>query len=134
MTGILSQSVGEVWILRGSLLTSGSGFLAMTRAQRYTEVILATLFFVLGNALLRPALASLISKRTTSGQGMAMGLNNAFMSLGRILGPAWAGAAFDWGIQIPYYSGAIIMAFGLLISLRWMEPRQAAAAESPPAA
>jgi len=134
LTGILSRSVGEVWILRGSLLTSGLGFLAMTRAQRYTEVILATLFFVLGNALLRPALASLISKRTTSGQGMAMGLNNAFMSLGRILGPAWAGAAFDWGIQIPYYSGAIIMGFGLLISLRWMEPRQAAAAESPPAA
>jgi len=106
----------------------------MTRAQRYAEVILATLFFVLGNALLRPALASLISKRTTSGQGMAMGLNNAFMSLGRILGPAWAGVAFDWGIQIPYYSGAIIMGLGLLISLQWLEPRQASADERPPAA
>jgi hypothetical protein len=38
---------------------------------------------------------SLSSKQATVGQGVAMGLSNSFMSLGRIVGPIWAGFAFD---------------------------------------
>jgi DHA1 family multidrug resistance protein-like MFS transporter len=121
LTGPLSRSIGEANILRGSLLVSALGFIAMTLATTYIWVITTTLFFIIGNAMLRPATASLISKRTPSGQGVSMGLNNAFMSLGRILGPLWAGFAFDFGIQLPYYSGAVMMAIGLLISLFWLE-------------
>jgi DHA1 family multidrug resistance protein-like MFS transporter len=127
LTGPLSRSVGEVNILRGSLLVSALGFIAMTWAETYGWVIATTLFFIIGNAMLRPATASLISKRTPSGQGISMGLNNAFMSLGRILGPLWAGFAFDYGIQLPYYSGAVIMAAGLFVSLFWLASRDRSA-------
>jgi DHA1 family multidrug resistance protein-like MFS transporter len=120
LTGPLSRSIGEVNILRGSLFVSALGFIAMTRADTYAWVIATTLFFIIGNAMLRPATASLISKRTLSGQGLSMGLNNSFMSLGRILGPLWAGFTFDLGIQLPYYSGAAIMVIGLVISLLWL--------------
>lgn len=120
LTGPLSRSIGEVNILRGSLLVSALGFIAMTFAESYAWVIATTLFFIMGNAMLRPATASLISKRTPSGQGISMGLNNAFMSLGRILGPLWAGFTFDLGIQLPYYSGAFVMSVGLLASLLWL--------------
>lgn len=121
LTGLLSRSIGEVNILRVSLLVSALGFIAMTFATSYAWVIATTLFFILGNAMLRPATASLISKRTPSGQGVSMGLNNAFMSLGRILGPLWAGFTFDLGIQLPYYSGAVMMVVGLLVSVLWLD-------------
>ena len=47
-----------------------------------------------------------------------MGLSNSFMSLGRILGPIWAGLAFDLGQSIPYLSGSLLMLAGFLVSLR----------------
>jgi DHA1 family multidrug resistance protein-like MFS transporter len=117
LTGPLSRSIGEENILRGSLLISALGFIAMTLAESYAWVIATTLFYIMGNAMLRPSTASLISKRTPSGQGISMGLNNSFMSLGRIVGPLWAGFTFDLGIQLPYYSGAFIMMLGLAISV-----------------
>jgi DHA1 family multidrug resistance protein-like MFS transporter len=120
LTGPLSRSIGEVNILRGSMLVSALGFIAMTFAESFAWVIATTLFFILGNAMLRPSTAALISKRTPSGQGVSMGLNNSFMSLGRIVGPLWAGFTFDQGIQLPYYSGAVVMTIGLLISLIWL--------------
>jgi DHA1 family multidrug resistance protein-like MFS transporter len=46
-----------------------------------------------------------------------MGLSNSFMSLGRIVGPLWAGFVFDINYDYPYISGAVIMLIGFLISL-----------------
>jgi DHA1 family multidrug resistance protein-like MFS transporter len=47
-----------------------------------------------------------------------MGLSNSFMSLGRILGPIWAGLAFDLGSSLPYVSGSVLMLAGFVFSLR----------------
>ena len=63
---------------------------------------------------------SLTSKRATVGQGAAMGLSNSFMSLGRIVGPIWAGFIFDANVNAPYLSGAAILFVGFLISLVWV--------------
>ncbi len=52
---------------------------------------------------------------------MAMGLNNAFMSLGRIVGPIWAGLVFDVNISLPYLTGAIVMLLGFGVSLAWLQ-------------
>jgi DHA1 family multidrug resistance protein-like MFS transporter len=41
------------------------------------------------------------------------------MSLGRVVGPLWAGYAFDLNLNYPYMSGAIILFAGFLISLVW---------------
>jgi DHA1 family multidrug resistance protein-like MFS transporter len=50
-------------------------------------------------------------------QGITMGVSNSFMSLGRIIGPLWAGFTFDIQLEIPYLSGAGILLVGFLISL-----------------
>ncbi len=52
---------------------------------------------------------------------MAMGLNNSFMSLGRMAGPAWAGFVFVIQMGYPYLSGALIMLSGFLLSLGWLK-------------
>ena len=83
-------------------------------------MLLTTGLFTLPNALLRPAVISLTSKQADTRQGVAMGLNNSFNSLGRIVGPIWAGFAFDANPHLPYLSGAVIMFAGFLVSLAWL--------------
>ncbi len=97
-------------------------------AVTYPGVLLATGVFILSKTLLRTVIISLASKRATLrqaqgsavGQGATMGLSNSFMSLGRIVGPIWAGFIFDVNVNYPYLSGAVIMFIGFLISLVWV--------------
>ena len=63
---------------RVSLLATAIGFVAMTLATDYWTVAATTLFFILSNSMLRPAVASLTSQRAEDGQGVAMG-HNSFM-------------------------------------------------------
>ncbi len=62
-----------------------------------------------------------------------MGLSNSFVSLGRIVGPIWAGFIFDVNFDYPYLSGAAILFIGFLISLIWVtQSRKEIAGETPP--
>jgi DHA1 family multidrug resistance protein-like MFS transporter len=117
LTGIATRKFGEVNVIKASLIASVAGFLVMLLATDLFTVILTSSFFVLANAMLRPAVSSLISQRTTQGQGIAMGLNNAYMSLGRVAGPLWAGMVIDINISFPFLTGAIIMLIGFIASL-----------------
>lgn len=117
LTGPATRRWGEVTIVRIASLSSAFGFIVMILAQDFLQVLLTSGFFVLSIAMLNPSLAALVSKRTTEEQGLTMGLNNSFLSLGRIAGPLWAGLVFDIRIFLPYLSGAVIMAVGFLISL-----------------
>jgi DHA1 family multidrug resistance protein-like MFS transporter len=122
LTGPLTKRWGEAAIIRASLFGSAVGFVVMLQAKAFFTVLLTVSFFVISNAMLRPAVSSLVSKRASGGQGMAMGLNNSFMSLGRIVGPTWAGLIFDVNLTYPYYSGALIMLAGFFITLPWLKP------------
>ncbi len=121
LTGPLTKRWGEVAIIRASLLGSAIGFVLMLQAETYVAVLLTVSFFIISNALLRPAVSALISQRASGGQGVAMGLNNSFMSLGRMVGPSWAGFVFDSNISYPYWSGSFIMLIGFFLSLGWLK-------------
>jgi len=63
----------------------------------------------------------MISQQSTRReQGISLGLHNSFMSLGRIIGPTWAGFVFDVNISLPYISGGIIMALALALTVAWV--------------
>jgi DHA1 family multidrug resistance protein-like MFS transporter len=93
----------------------------MLQAKTFHEVLLTVGFFIISSSLLRPAVSSLISKRTTIAQGKALGLNNSFMSLGRIFGPACAGFLLDIKSSYPYLSCAAVMLIGFWASLIWLK-------------
>jgi DHA1 family multidrug resistance protein-like MFS transporter len=144
LTGPATKRWGEATVIKVSLLAGSVGFVVLLLANTYVTILLATGFFILSKTLLRPAAFSLISKRATPsinsgqapstalrqdsgqgsghrvGQGVAMGLSNSFMSLGRIAGPIWAGFVFDANVNYPYLSGSVIMFIGFLISLVWI--------------
>jgi DHA1 family multidrug resistance protein-like MFS transporter len=119
LTGPLTRRWGETVVIKATLLASAIAFGLLLAANNLATVLLTTGLFALPNALLRPAVISLTSKRAEE-QGVAMGLNNSFNSLGRIVGPIWAGFAFDLNYDLPYLSGAAVMLIGFLISLVWI--------------
>ncbi len=121
LTGPATRRLGENWIIKASLLASAVGFILMLQAKSYTSVLLTVGFFVFSNAMLRPTISSDVSKSTDMGQGMAMGLNNAFMSLGRIVGPLWAGSLFDVNISLPYLTAGIVLFITFGLSLMYLK-------------
>jgi MFS transporter, DHA1 family, multidrug resistance protein len=130
LTGPLTKRWGEAAVIKVSLLGSALTFALLLTANNLVTVLLTTGLFILPNALLRPAVISLTSKHAEAQQGVAMGLNNSFNSLGRVVGPIWAGFAFDLNYDLPYLSGAAIMFAAFLAALAWVtqERRQAGAA------
>jgi DHA1 family multidrug resistance protein-like MFS transporter len=124
-TGPLTKRFGAVRVIQGSLLASSAAFLLMLAAATFVTVLLTTCFFVLSNAMLNPSVAALISRRSGHEQGAALGLNNSFLSLGRIIGPLWAGSMLDVNLYLPYLSGAVVMAFGFVTTLVWGKGRMA---------
>ncbi|HSR34456.1 MAG TPA: MFS transporter, partial [Anaerolineae bacterium] len=120
LTGPVTKRWGEATVIKATLLASSAGFLLLLLSNSFVTVLLTTCLFTLPVALLRPAVISLTSKQAGTRQGMAMGLNGSFTSLGRIVGPTWAGFAFDVNYRFPYLSGAVILFIGFLISLVWV--------------
>ncbi len=120
LTGPLTRKFGERTVIKGSLILSSIGFLIMLRAYSDMTLYLTVGFYVFANAMLRPGIASLVSTESEGGQGAALGLANSFMSLGRIVGPLWAGFMFDIKISLPYLSGAAIFLVLFLVSLNWL--------------
>jgi DHA1 family multidrug resistance protein-like MFS transporter len=131
LTGPLTRRWGEVLVIKATLLASAITFGLLLAANNLATVLLTTGLFTLPNALLRPAVISLTSKRAEE-QGVAMGLNNSFNSLGRVVGPIWAGLIFDVNVNYPYLSGAVIMLAGFLASLLWLPAQGVPGAEPEP--
>jgi DHA1 family multidrug resistance protein-like MFS transporter len=117
LIGPLTKRFGEEIIIKASLLLSAGGFILMLLAFDDLTFYLFTGFFVLSNAMIRPGVSSLTSKRAVTGQGSAMGLNNSFMSLGRVVGPTSAGLLFDMNITYPYIMGSAITLIGFALCL-----------------
>lgn len=115
LTGPVTRRWGEVAVIEVSLLGSAIGFGLM--ATSLIGVLVTIGFFIISKAMLRPSVSALISQRATIGQGVAMGLNNSFMSIGRSLGPLWAGFVYDLKITHPYWSGSGILLIGFMISI-----------------
>ncbi len=130
LTGVATCKWGDVAVTKVSLFASIFGFLLMLTARDLFTVILTTSIFILSNAMLRPSVSSLISKRAAGGQGQAMGLNNAYMSLGRVVGPLWAGKALDLNLSFPFMTGSLIMLIGFVASLFFL-PRETVRKDSP---
>ena len=131
LTGKTTRKWGDVAVVKASLFASIFGFLLMLTAYNLATVILLTSLFIVSNAMLRPAVSSLISKRADMGQGVAMGLNNSFMSLGRVVGPLWAGAALDKNIKFPFMTAALVMLIGFVLSLFYLRSSESSTVKTP---
>jgi DHA1 family multidrug resistance protein-like MFS transporter len=122
LAGPATKKWGDFAVVKGGLLASALGFGLLLLANTYITILLATAFFGLAVALQIPALTSLTSRLATVPQGIAMGLSNSFVSLGRIVGPILGGLVLDINLNLPYLSGAGFMLSGFVVSLLWIKP------------
>ena len=122
LAGPATKKWGDELVIRIGLLGTAVGFGLMILADTFITVLLTTAFFGLTVSIQSPAVLSLTSRRATVPQGIAMGLSNSFVSLGRIVGPILGGVVLDINLILPYLSGAVIMLFAFLVSMLWIKP------------
>ncbi|MFC5651611.1 MFS transporter [Paenibacillus solisilvae] len=101
------------------LVISAIGFLLIVTAHSLWTATIYLAIFGIGNALIRPCVTSLITQKTTVGQGVASGLSSSMDSLGRIIGPMFGAFLFSIDLQLPYVAGGILSFAALLLLFRF---------------
>ena len=91
LLGKLINKFGERRIVLTGLLLNALGMVLLLTAYSFASLTLYLTITGIGNQLIRPTNTSWISKQTQIGQGTAIGIMDAFLSLGRILGPLLGG-------------------------------------------
>ncbi|AYA77792.1 MFS transporter [Bacillus sp. Y1] len=117
----LVVNLGEEKVLNIFLGVATVGFLLSIFASSYVLFFGITLIIFLATSILRPVLNTLISKLAGREQGFAMGMNNAYMSIGNILGPTLAGLLYDVNIIYPFVLGLILLLFTLMTTMIWVK-------------
>ena len=114
---------GEAVVLNIFLGLAALGFLLSIFAPSYIMFFGVTMIIFLSTSILRPVLTTLISKLAGNEQGFAMGMNNAYMSIGNVLGPLLAGLLFDVHILYPFILGLIVLVITIIVSMKWKGPQ-----------
>ncbi|MFB9279933.1 MFS transporter [Cohnella cellulosilytica] len=115
------------YIALGLLISAAGFFLLLTADSREMATVYLCVFGV-GNSLIKPCVTSLITQKTTVGQGIASGLSSSMDSLGRIIGPTLGAALLAVADWLPFSVSGIlsIAALGLLAQFRIQVRRQKA--------
>ncbi|CAH0163542.1 Tetracycline resistance protein, class B [Peribacillus sp. Bi96] len=112
---------GEINVLNIFISVAAIGFLLSLFASSYLIFFLISLIIFLSTSILRPVLNTLISKMAGNEQGFAMGMNNAYMSIGNVLGPTLAGMMYDVHITYPFMLGLFLLIITLMITMAWQK-------------
>ncbi len=112
---------GEKSVLNVFIAVAAIGFLFSLFASSYALFFVISLFIFLSTSILRPVLNTLISKLAGNEQGFAMGMNNAYMSIGNVIGPTLAGLLYDIKITYPFVLGFALLIVTLFITFTWQK-------------
>lgn len=115
------RKYGEGSVLNIFLGIAAIGFLLSIVANSYALFFGISLLIFLATSILRPVLNTLISKMAGNEQGFAMGMNNAYMSIGNVMGPTFAGMLYDVQITFPFILGLALLAMTILITIVWQK-------------
>lgn len=118
---------GEKLLINSTFLLSAVSLVLMLLSGNFWYILVLTSLFFSFTSVLRPAINTLLSKMAGDEQGFVAGMNNAYMSVGNIFGPALAGILFDVHINIPYLFGAVVLVISLSLSLSWGRSKMSAA-------
>jgi len=117
LIGKFSKRFGEKKLITAATLVLGVSFLLLPLMHSVPLFLIPLGLIAFSLGINNPSVTSLISKNASRDeQGGVLGVNQSFSSLGRVIGPLWAGFFFDrFGIGIPFFSAgvAILIAFSL---------------------
>ncbi|SER61308.1 MFS transporter [Psychrobacillus sp. OK032] len=119
----LFKRFGELNVILFSLVGAALSLLAFFLVDSFALVLLVATLFSTATTLIRPAVNTVVSKLAGNEQGFAAGMNNAYMSLGNMVGPALAGMFFDININFPFVIGAVILLCSWGITIGWIKKK-----------
>jgi MFS transporter, DHA1 family, multidrug resistance protein len=115
----LFKKFGEMNVILVNLLLAAVTMLLVVFVSGFFIVLTVATLFSIATTFIRPAVNTLVSKFAGAEQGFAAGMNNAYMSLGNMVGPALAGMLFDYNMNFPYYLGTAILLGCLVLAYVW---------------
>jgi multidrug resistance protein len=112
---------GEERMIELGMVASAIGYATLLVAWDMVSLTAIMAVMGIGQAAMRPAIASLLSKRSAPDQqGVMMGYVQSAQSLGRVVGPVVGGLFFDLlGYQSPYVFGSLSFVVILVFALRF---------------
>ena len=126
LLGPMVRRFGEVGVMNLGAGALAIGLAAIPFAPNIPVLAVAVLFVPIGTALLFPATTALVSRAAPEGEtGQVMGVQQAFGGVARMLGPIWAGTAFDLlGPRSPFWMSAALMLGVGVLTRRVAEPQK----------
>ncbi|MEI4771813.1 MFS transporter [Psychrobacillus sp. FJAT-51614] len=120
----LFKRFGELNVILVNLVVAALALLLFFFVNSFWLVLVAASIFSTATTLIRPAVNTVVSKLAGNEQGFAAGMNNAYMSLGSMIGPALAGMFFDINMNLPFIVGTIILLFSWGLTLIWIRRKK----------
>lgn len=132
--GPLLSRFGEVRVLRMGALALAIGMAVLPLPATLPAMAAAIALVPIGTSLLFPATTSQVSRHALRGHvGQTLGVQQTLGGVARMLGPIWAGAAFQHlGWSWPFWLAAALMAVAYLIAValvRWQPTSSTVAIE-----
>ncbi|MBM7664990.1 DHA1 family multidrug resistance protein-like MFS transporter [Solibacillus kalamii] len=115
----LFKRFGEMKVILVNLLLAAAMMLLVIYISGFFIILVVATLFSIATTFIRPAVNTLISKLAGNEQGFAAGMNNAYMSLGNMFGPALAGVLFDWNPDSPYILGTCVLVGCFMLAYSW---------------
>jgi multidrug resistance protein len=133
--GILGPVVdrfGEARLSRFGTVILAVGLATIPLSRSYLALGLSVALVPLGTAFTFPCITSLLSRVISRHErGLYMGVQQTFGGVARVIGPLWAGWAYDHlGVGVPFWTAAVLVAGTLLLGLgmeEYTRPKPAAA-------
>lgn len=110
--------LGEIRLTRIAFLLSALATAWILVTKSHLVVMIATLIIFTAFDLLRPAITTLLTKQSTSNQGVINGLNLSLTSIGNIAGPLISGSLLDVNYHIPYAVVVFFLAASFFLTFR----------------
>jgi len=110
LVGRLIRRFGEHRLALAAVAVCTAGFVSLVPATSVPAAVAAAMLTGLGSSILRPCLTSATSLLTPLPQGLTMGLQSSLDSLGRMLGPTIGGWLYGFGVTLPFWSSAAVLA------------------------
>ena len=132
LLGPLVSRLGEPRLSRVGTLILATGLIAMPFARGYVALGLIIGLVPLGTAFTFPCVTAMLSRVIPARErGLYMGVQQSFGGAARVLGPIWAGWAYDHlGRGVPFWSGAALVLATLALGIGmedYVRPKQEAA-------
>lgn len=116
LIGLLTRMAGSRRLLAGGLAAVTVGLVTLGFTTTWTALVLSLLFLSVGQGVASPSVTALVTEAApVDRRGEALGYQQSVGAVGRIVGPAVAGAMFDHvSVGSPYFLGAALVVLGLV--------------------